>query len=156
MTTPLFFTTILIAACTLSTGATAQKVYRCGSSYSQTPCPDAVTIEVEDTRSKAQKSESDARVRHEAKAADAMEKKRLQDEAQSLVGDNAKTAVHGKTSTRANANTTPRKTSAAGDAPTPTDKDKKKSGGKKKEPEFFTARVAPQKSKAKTPNAANP
>ena len=142
MTTPLFFTTIFIAACTLSTGATAQKVYRCGSSYSQTPCPDAVTIEVEDTRSKAQKSESDARVRHEAKAADAMEKKRLQDEAQSLVGDNAKTP--------------PRKTSAAGDAPTPTDKDKKKSGGKKKEPEFFTARVAPQKSKAKTPNAANP
>lgn len=147
--------TIFIATCALSTGAMAQKVYRCGNSYSQTPCPDAVAIEVEDARSKVQKNESDARVRHETTAADAMEKKRLQEEAQSLVNDNAKTTVHGKKSTRTNTATT-RTTSTAGDALTPTDKDKKKSSGKKKEPEFFTARVAPEKKKTKTSTSDTP
>ena len=34
-------TIILIAACALSTGATAQKTYKCGNSYSQLPCPAA-------------------------------------------------------------------------------------------------------------------
>ena len=51
-------TSILIALGSIPTGASAQNVYRCGSSYSQKPCPDAVVVDVEDTRSNSQKVEA--------------------------------------------------------------------------------------------------
>ena len=68
------FTIILIAICGAFTRASAQNVYRCGNSYSQAPCPDGVPVDVQDARTAEQKIQSDA--------ADAMEKKRLKEEAQ--------------------------------------------------------------------------
>jgi len=61
--------------------AAAQIIYRCGDSYSQQPCPGGKVLEVDDSRSASQKSQTDQAVRRDAKAADAMEKARLNDEA---------------------------------------------------------------------------
>lgn len=135
----LFFALISIATCALSTGAAAQKVYRCGSAYSQTPCPDALVVEVEDTRSKAEKSESDARVRREAASADAMEKQRLHDEAQAMANGNAKTNSRTKNGAR-NGKSARQTPSSAADATHPTGPNAKKPKSKQKTPEFFTAR----------------
>ena len=146
---------IVLAAHALSTESAAQSVYRCGSNYSQTPCPDAAVVDVEDTRSKAQKTESDARVRRDATLADAMEKNRLQEEARALASNTPQITVHGKKSTRAK-NTPHQGISSAGTTPFQTETTTKKSSGKKKEPEFFTARVTPEKKKTKTPTTATP
>ena len=61
--------------------AAAQTVYRCGSSYSQSPCPAAVTVNVDDPRTAQQKQEAEAAARRDAKTADGMEKSRLKQEA---------------------------------------------------------------------------
>ena len=76
------FTIILIAICGAFTRASAQNVYRCGNSYSQAPCPDGVPVDVQDARTAEQKIQSDANIRRETSTADAMEKKRLKEEAQ--------------------------------------------------------------------------
>ena len=62
--------------------AFAQKVYRCGSNYSQTPCPAGTAIEVDDARSADQKKQTDAAAKRDARLADDMEKARLKQEAQ--------------------------------------------------------------------------
>ncbi|MBP9059826.1 MAG: DUF4124 domain-containing protein [Rhodoferax sp.] len=77
-------TIILIAACALSTGATAQKTYKCGNSYSQLPCPDGEVIDTADPRTPEQKSQADAATRRDALAADALEKSRLEQEKRAL------------------------------------------------------------------------
>ena len=74
------FATVFIAACAICTGASAQKVYKCGASYSQTPCPDAVTIHAEDTRSQAQQMDSKKVIARDVAAANAAEKARLKEE----------------------------------------------------------------------------
>lgn len=76
------FTIILIAICGAFTRASAQYVYRCGNSYSQAPCPDGIPVDVQDARTAEQKIQSDANIRRETSTADAMEKKRLKEEAQ--------------------------------------------------------------------------
>jgi hypothetical protein len=125
------FATFFIAACAIPTGAWSQKVYKCGSSYSQIPCADAVTVDTGDARSKAQKVEADKQTKQDAKAADAMEKARLKEEAQAL----AQNKTAGKTTDK----TIDSKTSAKADAKTEEELKKKK--GKGKEPEFFTAKT---------------
>jgi hypothetical protein len=40
------------------TGAEGQLVYRCGSQYSQTPCPQATAIDVSDSRTEAQRADA--------------------------------------------------------------------------------------------------
>ena len=77
----------LIAACALSTGATAQNVYKCGSNYSQTPCPGGVVIETTDQRSSAQKTQTDLATARDAKVADAMEAARLRKEKSDLAAN---------------------------------------------------------------------
>lgn len=61
--------------------ADAQAIYRCGDSYSQQPCPGGKLVEADDARSARQKAQTDQAVRRDAKAADAMEKARLKEEA---------------------------------------------------------------------------
>lgn len=152
----LFITaTIFIATHALSTESAAQSIYRCGSNYSQTPCPDAVVVDAQDTRSKLQKTESDARVRRDATLADTMEKNRLQEEARALASSSPQAAVHSKKSTHKK-NTANHGTLSADSIPSQTDTTAKKSSGKKKEPEFFTARVTPEKKKTKTSATATP
>ncbi|APW41839.1 hypothetical protein [Rhodoferax saidenbachensis] len=133
MKNSLAFATLFIAACAIPTGAWSQKVYKCGSSYSQIPCADAVTVDTGDARSKAQKVEADKQTKQDAKAADAMEKARLKEEAQAL----AQNKIAGKTADK----TKGAKSSAKAD--TKTEDELKKKKAKSKEPEFFTAKSAP-------------
>lgn len=59
----------------------AQTVYRCGNSYSESPCPQGTAVDVSDPRSAAQKRDSDTAAQRNARAADAMERARLKEEA---------------------------------------------------------------------------
>lgn len=58
-----------------------QTVYRCGAIYSDTPCPQSVTISSSDARSKAQKAQTDEATARSTKLADQLEKNRKADEA---------------------------------------------------------------------------
>ena len=132
------FALFFIAAWAGSTWAIGTNVYKCGSTYSQTPCEGAVAVQVNDARSKEQKSQSDAAIVQQGKVANAMEKARLKEEAQ------ARTQSKPQKSTAKPASKAPTEpkndTLTAGTA--------KKSKGKKKEPEFFTAKeAAPEKKK---------
>jgi hypothetical protein len=75
-----FYAILLIASCALSTGATAQNVYKCGSSYSQDPCPGGAVIDVADRRTSDQKKQTDMAASSDTKTAERMEKSRLQQE----------------------------------------------------------------------------
>ncbi len=72
---------IFIASCAVFMPATAQTVYRCGSTYSQVPCPGASVVDTRDVRTKRQKTETDKANERNAAVARAMEKKRLKEEA---------------------------------------------------------------------------
>jgi hypothetical protein len=60
--------------------ATAAPIYRCGSTYSQTPCPGGSVVESTDTRSAAQRAEARRIADNERKAAEEMERQRKQRE----------------------------------------------------------------------------
>jgi len=66
-----------IAALSMASAAVAQPVYKCGNTYSQSPCPGATTVNTEDTRSAAQKAQTDAAAANAAKTAVRMEKERM-------------------------------------------------------------------------------
>ena len=72
---------LAIAAMPLCTGLSAQTVYRCGSSYSQTPCPGGGTVDTSDSRTPEQRKAHEASVKHEKRAGDTLEKTRLKEEA---------------------------------------------------------------------------
>ncbi|MES2879659.1 MAG: hypothetical protein V4713_14695 [Pseudomonadota bacterium] len=80
MQSRLFNAIFLIAACALSTGARAEKTYKCGNNYSQTPCPGGIAIDTNDSRSLLQKQQTDLATSRDAKAAHAMETARLKQE----------------------------------------------------------------------------
>jgi DNA-directed RNA polymerase subunit M/transcription elongation factor TFIIS len=74
---------ILIAACAVSTGVCAQNVYRCGTTYSNTPCAaDAHVVDVQDGRTPEQRAQVATGIQKEAKLAKKLEKDRFQREAQ--------------------------------------------------------------------------
>ena len=121
-----------LAALLLAASAHAQPVYRCGSTYSQQPCPGGSVVNADDKRDASQAAAAKADMRRVAKAADAMEKDRRREEAKAapaLVMQPQKPA------------------SAASHAK---DGGKHKKAGKdaKKKPDYFTA-VAPKKAAAK-------
>ncbi len=75
---------ILIFAITAGaalSGAMAQSVYKCGTTYSQTPCNSAVSLDVSDNRTAAQKAQANSIAANQASTANAMEKARLQQNA---------------------------------------------------------------------------
>jgi hypothetical protein len=77
---------LTIAALCLAAGgwtapAAAQNIYRCGNSYSQQPCPGGTVVPADDARSASQRSQTSQASERDAKAADAMEKARLKEEA---------------------------------------------------------------------------
>ncbi len=55
----------------------AQPIFRCGNTYSQTPCPGALSIAADDRRSAEQKAQTDAAGAQAARQADHMEHERL-------------------------------------------------------------------------------
>lgn len=60
----------------------AQTVYRCGSNYSDTPCPQALSVPTADPRTAAQKAQSDRATTQTATLAGKLEKSRRADEAE--------------------------------------------------------------------------
>ncbi len=123
-------TIVLTAVCVLGT-ATAQNIYRCADSYSHTPCPGGVLVDVADKRSSAQKAQADAATNRDARSAEAMEKTRLQQEQKDRAA-NTPLAKPPGTDKTVNA-----RTSQA----------KKK---KKKVPAYFTGQIAGAKKNKKT------
>jgi hypothetical protein len=69
---------LVLLALTCGSAAHAAKVYRCGNSYSQTPCSGAVELSTDDPRSADQKAAADRAIANDARTAAAMEKARLQ------------------------------------------------------------------------------
>ena len=61
--------------------AAAQNIYRCGDSYSEQPCPGGKLVPADDARTATQRSQTSLASERDAKAADAMEKARLKEEA---------------------------------------------------------------------------
>lgn len=57
-------------------------VYRCGTSYQDTPCAGGSTIQAEDPRSAQQQLEAARAVQNDAAMGDALQKQRIQQEAQ--------------------------------------------------------------------------
>ncbi len=84
---------IWIAAATLSIAiglasaeAIAQNIYKCADGYSQQPCPGGTLVQAADERTQAQKAQTDAATRRDARTANAMEKSRLAQEGQAVPG----------------------------------------------------------------------
>jgi hypothetical protein len=134
--------TFFIAIGAISTGVAGQNVFRCGNAYSQKPCADGVTVDVQDTRTPEQKAESDALIKRDSEAANSMEKARLKEEAQQRA-DNAKLAA----AAAKNATAKPKNSPTDGAASAHKAKAKKKSAHRKREPDFFHTRAAPEKPK---------
>ena len=74
---------VFAVACALSAmqPAAAQTVYRCGDSYSQKPCAGGALVPTDDARSEAQRAQAREAAQRDGKAADAMQKARLKEEA---------------------------------------------------------------------------
>lgn len=72
-----WFRATLVSLCLHPAMLPAQPVYRCASSYSDLPCPGAATVDVDDSRSTAQKAQTDAATVQAARLADEMEATRL-------------------------------------------------------------------------------
>lgn len=127
----------LIAIYAVSARAGTENVYRCGSSYSQTPCPDATRVDVQDARTPEQKAQADAATRRDANTANAMEKVRLKEEAR-MQAEQAKAAAAAAKADKKHA-------AKAVKAQARAHHSKKK----RKEPDYFTASGAtPTKPKA--------
>jgi len=119
----------VMAACLMPPAASAQKVYRCGSAYSQTPCPEAVTVDAADERTRAQKSDAQRAAARDAKTALALEKTRLREEKEAVEARKA-------ADKRAAAKKPDAYASASQDGG-------KRSHSKGKDPAYFTAKVPP-------------
>ena len=118
------------------TAAIGQTIYRCGDTYSQTPCPGAVSLQVDDSRSAAQKAHADAATIATHRAATTLERERLAQERTSKVTNNRKAPERGGTEAE----------------DTPARKAAKKT---KPAPPYFTAGVPAEQSrdKVKKPSA---
>ncbi len=106
----------------------SQTVYKCGTAYSQQPCPDALALDASDTRTPAQKAQTDAATAGAAKMAAQMEKERVAREKIQAAKPSKKTSPSLKTAKTGSSTTAP-----------------KAGARKKKEPEYFTAAVAAEK-----------
>ena len=122
--------TLLLTGAACCTSAWSQTIYRCGAVYSQQPCPDAITLDASDTRTPAQKAQTDAATAGAAKMAAQMEKDRLGREKILLAKSAKKPAPRVKLATTGSSTAAP-KTRAQ----------------KKKQPEYFTAVAAEKKDK---------
>ena len=112
-----------------------QTVYKCGTSYSQQPCAGAIALDVSDGRTPAQKAQTDAAAAQAAKAAAKLEKDRLALEKVQTAALSRKVATAYQPARAASS-------SKAGRVSAHQRK-------KKQVPEYFTARVAPEKIKKK-------
>lgn len=130
------FAILLIAIFAIPTRANAQNTYKCGNTYSQAPCPGGVAVESADSRSDTQKKEADRVTAQSAKAADALAKERIAQEARDRTNNaNAATVIGAKPDP-----------AASGETPKKPSVKKKK---KKPDAEYFTAASPGKAKKAK-------
>lgn len=71
---------IVIATSAFSTWSRAENIYKCGTSYSQSPCPGGKLLDVNDSRDPQQKKLKDEITQRDAELARDMEKDRLTNE----------------------------------------------------------------------------
>jgi hypothetical protein len=76
----------MVAATVFSMGPRAQSIYRCGNAYSQTPCPGAEPLQLNDSRQPEQKQQTDAAAGQAARLAQTMEQTRIAEEKRLLAG----------------------------------------------------------------------
>ena len=126
------FALFFIAACAGPSWSAGPNIYKCGSTYSQTPCDGAQAMQVDDARSKEQKLQSETATKRQGKTANAMEQARLKEEAQANARGQPK-----KTTTKPVIKTQAKAPADSGSMSTATDNKRKK-----KESEFFTAKEA--------------
>jgi hypothetical protein len=129
---------MLLACTSVFAAGPNERAYRCGNTYSQTPCPGGKEVETADARSKDQKAQADAANRRTQRLANEMEKSRLQREQREAAQRKAALKEIDKSAAK-----TVAKDPKAVEQPS---KQKKKS----KQPENFTAKtpVEPKKKKA--------
>ncbi len=123
----------LMATLTWLAPVAAQSIYKCGNTYGETPCAGGVVIDANDSRTAAQKAQSDRQTKEARQTAANMEKDRLETE-KALSGP-----PHGKGATA--------KPPATKEA-----RAKMSKAGlsrKKAAPEYFTAAVLPDDPKPK-------
>ncbi len=65
----------------VSAAASAQPVYRCGSEYSQSPCPQGRVVDVADPRTEAQRADRQRVLADERRLTEELRRERLADEA---------------------------------------------------------------------------
>lgn len=75
-----FLTSLFIAISAYSVSATAENVYKCGNSYSSTPCANGQTLDVSDERTTAQQAQTRRAASQDAVQARQLEKMRLANE----------------------------------------------------------------------------
>ncbi len=75
------------------TALPAQTIYRCASSYSQVPCPGGAALSVDDSRTHAQKAQTDTATVQALRQADQLEKSRLATERAVAVASRAAPGV---------------------------------------------------------------
>ncbi len=124
--------------------AVGQTVYRCGSSYGDAPCVGATVLAIDDSRSPAQKAQTDGATVQARTLAQQLERERLALE---------KSAMSARPPATRHKGDTPGRPSSGGGA---TDAAKAGKPAKKKpsEPAFFTAATTPDK-KAKTSGSSS-
>ena len=88
---PFIITLLLIATSPISIRAASQNIYKCGSSYSQTPCPDATVLKINDDRSPAQQKQTKGAALGDKKLAATLEIKRVTEEKRALTEQRAVT-----------------------------------------------------------------
>ncbi len=127
--------TLCAALLGLSCGAASgQTIYRCGNSYSDAPCAGASTLAIDDSRSPAQKAQTDAATVQARTLAQQMERERLTLEKSAMSARAPATHHKGDTAARpANTGTNAPAAKAA------------KTAKKQIEPTFFTAATTPDK-----------
>lgn len=83
----LYFTAIVACVWLSAASAQAQQVYRCGNSYSQTPCANAETLEVQDARSAQEKRQMDKQTAQASQLAEQMQRERQAQEKKDLAAN---------------------------------------------------------------------
>ena len=71
------FAIFVIASCALSAATAAEKtVYRCGNSYSETPCPNGSVVDAQDSRSPEQQAQAKSSLQRQSKAVEELHQTR--------------------------------------------------------------------------------
>jgi len=109
----------------------SQPIYRCGNSYGQAPCADGVVIDAQDSRTAAQKAQTDAATVQAARQADRMERERLAVERRTIAATERTEADRRKPPAATRATHPP----ARGTTPKPASRPKARAG----EADYFTA-----------------